>query len=410
VLTLWLTLFLREALRALWRHKVRSGLTTLGIIVGIAAVVLVFGVAEAGSALAEDELHKLGDNLVWVEAGSRNIAGVRTGTHGTTSLTLEDAQAIQREVPFLTRVSPQIDGTVQLAVDNRNWTTRYRGETPDYLAIKRWVVSEGDAFSDADVEQSASKVLIGQTVRQELFGTGSAVGRLIRLGAMPFEVVGVLAAKGQSADGRDQDDWILLPHTTAQTKIRGRGIAYLDDILCSAESAERVDPAIDRIVTLMRERHHIEPGDEDDFNIRRPEELIKAQIQTTHTLGLLLLVVASISLFVGGIGIMNVMLASVEQRTREIGVRLAIGATPGAVQLQFLGEAIALSVAGGVGGVALSFLGSLTLAHGLGWPIRVSSGAVGVAVLASATVGLFFGLYPARKAAGLDPIAALHHE
>lgn len=409
--SLWLTLFFREPMRALMRHKTRSALTTLGIMIGIAAVVLVVAVGQAGSARAEAELQGLGDNLVWVEAGARNINGARNGAHGNTTLTLEDAVAIKREVPLIKRISPQVDGSVQIIYGNRNWTTRYRGESPDYLAIKRWPIVAGSEFSDEDVTAAAGKLLIGQTVRTQLFGEENPVGKLVRIQAQLFEVVGLLEAKGQNADGRDQDDWILLPHTTAQTRLRGRrGIAYLDDILCSATAPDKVNAAIDRVTALLRERHHIRPGDEDDFNIRRPDEVIKAQIAASQTLALLLLTVASISLLIGGIGIMNVMLASVAQRTREIGLRLAVGARQGAVQLQFLGEAVMLSLFGGVLGVLLSLVAAAVMSRLIGWPLAIPAHALLQAVLVSAGVGIFFGFYPARRAARLDPIEALRHE
>jgi putative ABC transport system permease protein len=401
---------IRQAVRSLLRHKLRSGLTMLGITIGIAAVVLVVAVGQAGKERAEDTLANLGDSLVWVEAGSRNVAGVRTGTHGTTSLMIDDAEAIRREVHLIKRVSPQIDGTVQLIRGNRNWTTRFRGETPEYLAIKKWKVARGVAFSDEDVEQSASKVLIGETVRQQLFGTEEPVGSIVRISGQLFEVVGVMAPKGQSADGRDQDDWIFLPYTTAHHKLRGRGPLWLDDILCSAVSPSAVLPAIDEVVALMRQRHHIAPGEEDDFNIRRPDEILKAQVEASDSLAVLLLCVGLISLLVGGIGIMNVMLASVTQRTREIGIRMAVGATSRAVELQFLAEALMLGVAGGVVGIVASWAVGSAFGQALEWPISISARAVGVALASSVTVGLVSGLYPAWRAASLDPIEALRHE
>lgn len=409
-LRLWVHIFGREALRSLLRHKLRSGLTTLGITIGIAAVVLVVAIGQTGSKRAEDALQTLGDNLVWVEAGSRNLAGVRTGSHGTTSLTMEDAEAIRREVPLIRRLAPQIDGTIQVIRGNRNWTTRFRGESPDYLAIKKWGVASGASFTDEDVEHSASKALIGETVRRQLFGAEDPIGGIFRASGQLFEVVGLLAPKGQSQDGRDQDDWILIPTTTAHHKLRGKGPMWLDDILCSAISPAAVNPAIDQIIALLRQRHHIDPGQEDDFNIRRPDEVIKAQMEASDTLAALLLCVALISLLVGGIGIMNVMLASVTQRTREIGIRLAVGATSFSVEIQFLGEAVMLGLVGGLSGILVSLIGASAAARALEWPISISLRAVAVAVISSLTVGLCSGFYPARKAARLDPIEALRHE
>src|SRR5664279_3211565 len=315
-----------EGLRAIWRNKLRSSLTSLGIAVGIGAVVCVVAIGTAGSQHAEAELQKLGNNLVWVEAGSRNIAGVRTGTHGTTSLTLDDAQAILREVPLIATMSPQVDGRALVAYQNRNWTSVYRGVTPEYMDIKRWELAAGHMFSPEQVEQSASVVVVGKTLRENLFGAEDPLGKIVRINSQLFEVIGMLAPKGQTPTGQDQDDTFFLPYTSAQKKLRGKGVTWLDDILCSASSREAVDPAIDSVMSLMRQRHQIQSA-EDDFNIRRPDEVVKAQIEASHSLTLLLISVASISLLIGGIGIMNVMLVSVTERTREIGLRLAVGAT-----------------------------------------------------------------------------------
>lgn len=401
---------IREAVRALLRHKLRSALSTGGITIGIGAVILVMAIGDAASERVKEELQKLGDNLVWVEAGSRNIAGLRTGTHGTTSLTNEDAEAIQREVPLIRRISPQVDGNVQAISRTHNWGTHYRGETPAYLAIKKWTVASGQAFSDDDVEQSANKVLIGQTVREQLFGSDDPVGELIRVQGQVFEIIGVLAAKGQNADGRDQDDWILLPYTTAQKRFGGKGHTWLDDILCSAVSPEAVEPAIQRIVALLRQRHRIAPGEEDDFNIRRPDEILKAQVQASETLDWLLICIAAVSLVVGGVGIMNVMLASVVQRTREIGIRLAVGATERTIRLQFLSEAIVLTLFGSLLGVALSVGGSVALRQVLGWDIAIPLSALLVAVASAVLVGVLFGFYPAWRASRLSPVEALGYE
>ena len=371
---------------------------------------MVVAIGKAGSERAEAELQKLGDNLVWIEAGSRNIAGVRTGTHGTTSLTTDDAEAIQHEIPLIRRISPQVDGNVQAISETKNWATRYRGETPDYLAIKKWTLSLGQSFSQDDVDQSASKILLGQTVREQLFGDSNPIGQLVRLQGQPFEVVGVLDPKGQSTDGRDQDDWILLPYTTALKRFKGKGFNWLDDILCSAISPEMVNPAIEQIVALMRQRHHLSSDQEDDFNIRRPDEILKSQVQASETLAHLLMSIACVSLVVGGIGIMNVMLASVVQRTREIGIRLAVGAPEWAIRMQFLGEAVVLTLFGGLLGVAMSIVGSYVLEHLLGWNIAISPSALVVAIVSSTVVGLFFGFYPAWLASQLNPIDALQHE
>lgn len=409
-LRLYGRLFFTQALRALARHKGRTALTALGIMIGVATVIWVVGVGEAGTARAEQELRNLGDNFVWVEAGSRNVNGVRTGAHGTTTLTPEDAEAIRREVPLIKSASENVDGSVQVISGNRNWNTRYRGVSPEYFHIKRWRMAEGVFFSDDHVRHIDSVAVLGETVCRQLFGPANPVGRLIRVNNMAFQVIGVLAPKGQSAWGQDQDDTILMPWTTAQKKIRGRNYGWLDDVLCSAVSREAVNPAIDAVTSLLRQRHHIRPGEDDDFNIRRPDEVINASIQASATLEILLIALASISLLIGGIGIMNMMLASVMQRTNEIGLRMAVGATPRTVQIQFLGEAVILSLLGGVLGVPLSLAGSFFIAQLLGWPISLSSKAATFAVACSVAVGVFAGSYPAWKASRLDPITALRVE
>ena len=400
----------REAIRSLSRNKMRSALSALGIAIGIAAVVCVVAVGTAGSQRAEQQLQNLGDNLVWIEAGSRNVNGVRSGSHGMTTLTMGDAEAISNGVPFIKSVSPNVDGTVPIASGNRNWTTHYRGVTPEFLDIRRWALAEGAPFTSSDVVHATNFCLIGQTVREQLFGAEEAVGRDIRINKQIFRVIGVLAPKGQSATGQDQDDTVILPYTTVQKKLRGTGFTWLDDIMCSAVSLDDANSAINRITSLLRERHHILPGEQDDFNIRHPEEVIKAQIAANHTLAFFLISVASLSLLVGGIGIMNVMLVSVTQRTREIGLRLAIGAKTWAIQIQFLGEAIMLCLFGGLVGVIVGVAGSFILGYVLGWPVSIPIEALIVAPIFAIGVGIFFGFYPARRATQMDPIAALRHE
>ncbi len=403
-------LFVREALRALSRNKLRSALAAIGITIGIAAVVCVIAIGAAGSRQAEQQLQSLGDNLVWIEAGSRNVNGVRSGSHGMTSLTMQDAETILHQVSRIKSVSPNVDGTVLVASGDHNWTTHYRGVTPEFLEIRNWGLAEGDPFTAADVEHATNVCLLGQTVRKQIFGDGQAVGREIRINKQLFRVLGVLAPKGQSNTGYDLDDTVIMPYTTVQKKLRGKGFTWLDDIMCSAVSVDSISPAIDQINAILRERHHIQPGEGDDFNIRHPEEVIEAQIAAKRTLALFLVSVASISLLVGGIGIMNVMLVSVTERTREIGLRLAIGATGRAIQVQFLGEAVMLSAFGSLLGIFVGLAGSFVAGHVLGWPMSIPPESLIIAPAFAVAEGVFFGFYPAWRATQLDPIAALRHE
>jgi putative ABC transport system permease protein len=405
-----LSLYGREAIRALSRNKMRSALSAIGITIGIAAVVCVVAIGTAGSQRAEQQLQNLGDNLVWVEAGSRNVNGVRSGTHGMTTLTMGDAEAIRHEVPFIKSVTPNVDGTILIASGKFNWTTHYRGVTPEFFEIKRWELVDGDRFTSEDVKRVSNVVIIGQTVRQQLFGAEEPVGRQARINQQVYKVIGVLSPKGQSTTGQDQDDTILMPYTTVQKRLRGKGYSWLDDILCSAESLESVKPAALQITALLRERHHIRPGSDNDFNIRNPEDVIKAQIAANHTLALFLTSVASISLLVGGIGIMNVMLVSVTERTREIGIRMAIGAKTSAIRIQFLGEAVMLSLFGGILGAFVGVAGSFIMGFILGWSTSIPLEALIVAPVFAIGVGIFFGVYPAWRATQLDPIAALRRE
>jgi putative ABC transport system permease protein len=399
---------LRTALVALMRNKLRSFLTVLGITIGISAVICVVAIGKAGQARVEQQLNNLGDNFVWIEAGGRAVNGVRTGTHGTKSLVMADAIAIKNQVSLIKSVSPNVDGNVQIIYANQNWYTGYRGVSPEYFEIKRWFIDQGAAFSQDDVDRAADVCVIGRTVRDTMFGVEDPIGKVIRVKDLPCKIVGTLLPKGLSMSGQDQDDTILMPYTTAQKKISG--IAWLDDILCSATSQSAVKPAGQEAAAILRDRHHLRPEEEDDFNIRNPEDIIQAQLEASQTLTILLIAIASISLLVGGIGIMNVMLVSVTERTREIGVRVAVGATEEAIQLQFLGESVMLSLVGGAAGVLGGVVGSYLVGQTLKWPIAMSAEAVVVAALFSIAVGVFFGYYPARKASHLDPIEALRYE
>ncbi len=399
---------IRAALRALGRNKLRTALTLLGITIGISAVICTVAIGEGGSNRIHEQLLLLGDNFVWVEAGGRNVNGVRTGTGATKSLTLADMKAILQNFPIIKVCSPQVDSRIQVVYGNQNWNTTYRGISPDYLGIRRWSVIEGGAFSQEEVDASANVCLLGQTVAGYLFVEEDPVGKTIRVRDIPFKVVGVLQPKGYSATGYDQDDFILMPYTTAQHKVKG--VDWLDDVMCSAISPEAVPPAQQQITLLLRERHHILPGQMDDFNIRSPEDAMKVQEEASRTFTLMLASIASVSLLVGGIGIMNIMLVSVTERTREIGVRMAVGASERDVQMQFLTEAVVLSLLGGAFGVPVGIVSSLSIASILGWPTTISATAVIAAVLFSIAVGVFFGYYPAQKAARLDPIEALRYE
>jgi putative ABC transport system permease protein len=400
----------RLALKALRQNLMRTGLTMLGIIIGVGAVICVVAIGEGAQTRIEQAITNIGANMIWVEAGSVNLAGVRTGTFGTPTLTLADYEAIKQAIPLVTNVTPQADGRVQVVYGNQNWNTPVRGVGPEYVALKNWAVVRGGMYTEIDVQRASNVCVLGQTVVDQLFGAQGQepIGETIRVNSEPCTVVGVLEVKGQSAVGQDQDDQFLMPYTTVMKKIKGQ--TFLNDILCSAMSAKVVDQAEDEISALLRARHHIQPGGADDFNLRHPTEIAEAVKQSTQTMEGLLAAVAAVSLIVGGIGIMNIMLVSVTERTREIGLRQAVGARGRDVLRQFLVEAVMLSLLGGLLGIGVGMLGARTIADVLQWPTHVSVNAIGVAFLCSAAIGVFFGYYPARRAANLEPIDALRFE
>jgi putative ABC transport system permease protein len=399
---------IRISFVTLSRNKLRTMLTMLGIMIGIAAVICTVAIGSGGSDLISAQLDNLGDNMVWVEAGGRNVQGVRTGNGATKTLIAEDAAAIMELVPQVAHVSPNVDGHVQVVYEGRNWGTQYRGDTPEYLIIRRWKMDAGSMFTTKDVETQADVCVLGQTIVEQLFGVVDPIGKTIRVNALPCLVVGTLVGKGVSVTGQDQDDFILMPYTTALHKIAG--VTWLDDIFCSATTADDIDVATKQMELLLRQRHHLRADAPDDFNIRHPEDILNARKQAAETFGIMLAATASIALLIGGIGIMNIMLVSVTERTREIGIRMAVGATERDVRGQFLTEALVLSLLGGLSGIIFGIFASAGISAMLGWPTSVSSLAIIVAALFSAAVGIFFGYYPATKAASLDPIEALRYE
>jgi putative ABC transport system permease protein len=399
---------LRLAMRALARNKMRSILTMLGIIIGVGAVIASVAVGEGASEQIQQQISNLGDNMVWVEAGGRAVNGVRTGSRGTKTLVMGDVKAMQQQVPLVYNCSGHVDGPVQIVYGNQNWFSQARGVAPEFLLVRRLGVARGASFSDEDVEHSANVCLLGQTIVENLFGSADPIGQTIRVQNLPMRVIGILSPKGQSPTGQDQDDTLIVPLTTMQKKIKG--IDWLDDVMCSAVSPEAIKPAEQQITGLLRERHHLRADEEEDFNLRHPAEIASARAESQRIMTILLASIASVSLIVGGIGIMNIMLVSVTERTREIGLRLAIGANEADVRMQFLGEATLLSLLGGAVGVIIGIVGSLVIASTLGWPTRIPIQALLVAVIFSAAVGVFFGFYPAYKASHLDPIEALRYE
>ena len=393
---------------ALSRNALRATLAAIGITIGTSAVISTVAIGQGGAAQIHEQLLLLGDNLVWVEAGGRTANGVRTGTGTTPTLVVADMHAMMQDLPTLRSCSPQVDAGVQVIRGNQNWHTTYRGVSPEYLGIRRWQIAAGEPFSAQQVDSAANVCLLGQGVAGHLSGEEDSVGQTIRVGSIPFRVMGTLAPKGMNAQGQDQDDFIVMPFTTAQRKLKG--VTYLDDIMCSAATAESIPPIVDRVTSLLRERHHLVAGQPDDFNIRKPEEFVKAQEEMAHTLTALLGGIATISLVVAGVGIMNIMLVSVTERTREIGLRMAVGARDGDIRIQFLAEAAVLCLAGSVAGTLLGVLGSRGLGEVLGWPMLVSPVAVAVAAASAIGTGLVFGYYPALKASRQDPIEALRYE
>ncbi len=380
----------------------------LGIIIGVGAVIAMMAVGTGAQENIKSQIASLGTNVILVFPGSFNQGGVRSGTGTSASLSPEDLVAIQTQCPSVALASPSVRDGAQIVYQEQNWRASVVGVTPEYFTIRSWPVSSGQYFTEADVRGATKVCVIGQTIADNLFKGNDPVGQIIRIRKMPFKITGVLSVKGQSAQGSDQDDIIIAPYTTVQKKMTGQ--TYLSNIMISAISEDAMTDAQSQITELLRVRHKLQAWDENDFTVRSQTEIATAAQSTSQVLTILLASIASISLIVGGIGIMNIMLVSVTERTKEIGIRMAIGATAKNIMMQFLIEAVVLSLLGGLIGVLLGVLSSNLISTFAGWTTMVSTSSIFLAFTFSAAIGIFFGLYPARKAAQLNPIEALRYE
>ena len=404
---------LGSAFTAVRANVLRSVLTALGIIIGVAAVIVMVAVGSGAQERIDGYIKGLGSNLLMVWPGSSNLGGVKAGRGTRPSLTEDDALAIQSEVESIEVSAPQVRGAAQTIFGKKNWGTTVVGATPEYEIAHNWPVADGRWFTTAEVRSTAKVVLLGNTVAFQLFDGGDPIGQTVRIKTVPFEVIGVLEAKGESLSGQDQDDIMLMPVTTARNRIvGGRQIKarQVQAMYVKVRSPDEIDDAMADITDLLRQRHKVREGRPDDFSIRNMSQILEARSSSARVMNLLLAAVASISLIVGGIGIMNIMLVSVTERTREIGLRMAIGARRRDILRQFLIEAVTLSLIGGCIGVVLGVATSIAIAQLGDWPTSISIGSIILAFGFSAAIGVFFGFYPARKAARLDPIEALRYE
>jgi putative ABC transport system permease protein len=398
----------RLALRALQRNTMRSTLTTLGIVIGVGAVVAMVGIGNGAKAQVEAQIATLGQNVIFIFPSSFSSGGVQSGMGGVGTLKLEDAKAIAAEVPDVLAVSPGTRVSAQLSFGNQNWSTSVAGEAPEYFEIRQWELTAGAGFSEQDVRAAAKVAVIGTTVARQLFSEEEPLGQIIRVRHVPFQIIGVLKAKGTSVIGTDQDDVVVVPYTTVMKRLSGATTLRMISVQCANE--ERTAAVVQAITALLRQRHRLGSARENDFMVRSQQEIAEMATATSRIMRLLLGAIASVSLVVGGIGIMNIMLVSVTERTREIGIRIALGAHGSDILTQFLIEAVTLSSLGGVVGILLGLGTSTALSQIAGWPTLTPIDAIVAAFLFSAGVGVFFGLYPARRAAALDPIEALRYE
>jgi putative ABC transport system permease protein len=403
---------LRTALRALGRNKLRSALTMLGVVIGVAAVIVMVSIGQGANSAVQQQIRSLGTNLLIVIPGATTKGGVRSGWGGASTLSVDDAQAIAAECPAVAETSWVKRDIVQVVNGEQNWSTGVLGTSASYARVRDWAVAEGRFFSEREDAQASRVAVLGRTVVEHLFGVGEdPIGAMIRIKDVSFQVIGVLEKKGQNTWGQDQDDTVVIPFRTAERRVLGSALlGNADLIFASAQDARDLPQAETEIDALLRQRHRTAPGQDADFTVRSLEDMARAQESASQIMSSLLLAVASISLLVGGIGIMNILLVSVTERTREIGVRMAVGAKRRHILLQFLVESVTLSLVGGLLGTALGVAVSAGVASLAGWPVLIAPAAVAGALLFSGAVGVFFGFYPARRAAGLDPIAALRFE
>lgn len=399
------------AVNALSINKMRSGLTMLGIIIGVAAVIAMISVGSGAREQVSKQISSIGSNLLIILPGAATSGGLRMGFGSTPTLTSDDAKAIAAEVPGAAYAAPLLPGTAQVVYGNQNWSTIITGTSPGFFDLRDWPVEFGAIFTQRDVDGATKVALIGRTVKENLFGDEDPMGKIIRIKKIPFKVIGVLSGKGQSPMGQDQDDSVYIPVTTAQKKLFGTTFPGMVRIITvKAVSPSVLKEAEKNIVALLRQRHHISTGREDDFSIRNLTEILATAEQAARIMSILLGSIASVSLIVGGIGIMNIMLVSVTERTREIGIRMAVGARGGDILMQFLIEAVVLAIIGGCIGIVLGIVGSWLISHFAGWEISISAVAIFLSFGFSALVGVFFGFYPARKASLLAPVECLRYE
>ena len=401
---------IKVAARALGRNKLRTALTMLGIIIGVGAVIVLVSIGQGAQAMVLDQISSMGTNMMYIMPGNINFGGAALGAGAANTLTDDDVNAMEREVPTIAAASPVVNSSGQLVFGNENWFVRIQGTNDKFPEIRTWKVEQGEFFTDADVRSASRVIVLGKTVAEKLFAGVDPIGETIRVRNLPFRVVGVLSAKGQSMVGQDQDDTAVMPYTTVQRKLLGQQIPSINQAMVSAVSQQATTITQQQITLLLRQRHRIAAGEADDFLVRNMTDAAQTFTQLTTIMTLLLGSIAAISLVVGGIGIMNIMLVSVTERTREIGIRMAVGARPNYVRLQFLTESLVLSLMGGLIGVLIGGGIAALVSKLLGWPTLVSALSVLISFAFATIIGIFFGYYPAHKAAALDPIEALRYE